>query len=118
MIHETFKTDLTNDATLKRKGKTFTYSFKHPTAINRFLAEEEISQGQRVRKFSIEAFANGKWTPLKDQLVEQGDGLTTIGHRRIVCFPTIKVTKLRFKITDSKAEPIIRRVGIYLAPET
>lgn len=118
MIHKTFKTDLTSEATLKRKGNNFTYSFKHPTAFNRFLAEEEISQGQRVRKFSIEAFANGKWTPLKDQLAEQGDGLTTIGHRRIVCFPTIKATKLRFKIIDSKAEPIIRRVGIYLAPET
>ena len=51
-------------------------------------------------------------------LVEDGkDGLTTIGHRRIICFPTITATKLRFTITDSKAEPIIKKLGVYLAPE-
>lgn len=55
--------------------------------------------------------------PLKDELVEHGDGLTTIGHRRIICFPTITATKLRFIITDAKAQPVIKKLGVYLAPE-
>ena len=95
----------------------FTLSFYGPTAFNRFLAEEDIALGQRVKKFSLEALVDGKWQSLKDALVENGDGLTTIGHRRIICFPTVKATKLRFTITDAKAEPIIKKIGVYLAPE-
>ena len=92
--------------------------WKKPTAFNRFLVEEDIAQGQRVKKFTLEALVDGKWQPLRDALVEDGkDGLTTIGHRRIICFPTVTATKLRFTITDSKAEPIIKKLGVYLAPE-
>ena len=96
----------------------FNVQWNKPTACNRFLAEEDIAQGQRVKKFALEAEVDGKWIPLRDMLVEDGkDGLTTIGHRRIICFPTITATKLRFTITDSKAEPIIKKLGVYLAPE-
>ena len=69
--------------------------FGKPTTFNRFLAEEDIRYGQRVKKFLLEAEINGQWQQLKDALVENGDGLTTIGHRRIICFPTVKATKLR-----------------------
>ena len=101
----------------KQSGPSTILDFGKPTSINRFLAEEDIAQGQRVRKFSLEAEVDGKWLPLKDALVDEGDGLTTIGHRRIICFPTIKATKLRFTILDSKCEPIIKKLGVYLAPE-
>jgi alpha-L-fucosidase len=142
MIHEVFKTDLAKNATTKTRDNVTLIDFKKPTAFNRFVAEEDIRYGQRVKKFSLEAEVDGKWMPLKDELVENGDGLTTIGHRRIICFPTMKATKLRFTITDTKAatereqsqarlnsaereqartefkcEPIIKRFGIYLAPE-
>ena len=102
---------------MKQSGPSTILDFGKPTSINRFLAEEDIAQGQRVRKFSLEAEVDGKWQPLKDALVDEGDGLTTIGHRRIICFPTIKATKLRFTILDSKCEPIIKKLGVYLAPE-
>ena len=49
--------------------------------------------------------------------MDKGDGLTTIGHRRIICFPTVTATKLRFTITDYKDVPIIQKLGLYLAPE-
>ncbi len=95
---------------------SFTIDFGHPTTFNRFLAEEYIALGQRVRKFTLEAMVNGLWQPLEDSLAEEGDGLTTIGHRRIICFPTITATSLRFTITDAKACPLLSRIGIYLAP--
>jgi alpha-L-fucosidase len=91
--------------------------WEKPTAFNRFVAEEDIALGQRVKKFTLEALVDGQWQSLKDALVDDGDGLTTIGHRRIICFPTVKATKLRFTITDSKAKPIIKKLGVYLAPE-
>ena len=102
---------------MKPSNPSTILDFGKPTSINRFLAEEDIAQGQRVRKFSLEAEVDGKWLPLKDALVDEGDGLTTIGHRRIICFPTVKATKLRFTILDSKCEPIIKKLGVYLAPK-
>ena len=118
MIEEVFKTDLTKKAKMKTQENETLIDFKEPTACNRFVAEEDIRYGQRVKKFSLEAEVDGQWMPLRDMLVEDDkDGLTTIGHRRIVCFPTIKATKIRFTITDSKCAPIIKKLGVYLAPE-
>lgn len=117
MIDEVFKTNLAEKAKIQTKASETIIDFGKPTVFNRFLAEEDIALGQRVKKFTLEALVDGKWQSLKDALVENGDGLTTIGHRRIICFPTIKATKLRFTITDAKAEPIIKKMGVYLAPE-
>lgn len=129
MIDEVFKENLIEKGKVKvKKGigaqandnlhsSTFTVQWDKPMTFNRFLAEEDIALGQRVKKFMLEVEVNGKWQPLKDALAENGDGLTTIGHRRIICFPTLTATKLRFTITDSKAEPIIKKLGVYLAPE-
>ena len=96
---------------------TLTLDFGEPTSFNRFVAEEYIRLGQRVKKFALDALVDGQWVPLKDQLVEHGDGLTTIGHRRIICFPTVTATQLRMTIVDSKACPLISKIGVYLAPE-
>ena len=121
MVHEVFSTDLAATASLTVGGDsiatTYTYTFNRPTAMNRFVAEEDIRYGQRVKKFSLEARVDGQWLPLKDELVANGSGLTTIGHRRIVCFPTVKATGLRFTVLDAKAKPLIKRIGLYNAPE-
>ena len=106
-----------DSATNNVQYSMFNVQWDKPTSFNRFLVEEEIAQGQRVKKFSLEAEVDGQWQPLKDALVEQGDGLTTIGHRRIICFPTVTATRLRFTITDAKCEPVIKKLGVYLAPE-
>ncbi|MCR4603864.1 MAG: alpha-L-fucosidase [Prevotella sp.] len=96
---------------------SLTLDFRHPTTFNRFLVEEYIPLGQRVRKFSLEAYYHGSWHPLSDMLADDGDGLTTIGHRRIVCFPTVTATRLRLVIVDARACPLISRIGVYRAPE-
>ena len=123
MINTVFKENLIENGKLKvekdekLQSSIFNIQWEKPVAFNRFLAEEDIAQGQRVRKFSLEAEVDGEWKPLKDALVDGDDGLTTIGHRRTICFPTVKTTKLRFTILDTKCEPIIKRLGVFLAPE-
>ena len=120
MIDEVFRENLASTpATPQRENGivSYTLDIKEGKSFNRFVAEEDIRYGQRVKKFSLEALVDGQWQSLKDELVENGDGLTTIGHRRIICFPTVKAKKLRFTITDSRAEPIIKKLGVYLAPE-
>ena len=117
MVNLIFADDLAKRARVTTIGNTFTYSFDKPTTFNRFVAEEDIALGQRVRKFALEALVDGQWQPLKDMLAEDGDGLTTIGHRRIICFPGVTATKLRFTILDAKATPLIASAGIFLAPD-
>ena len=117
MIDEVFKTDLALEAKKETQGLETVITFRQPTIFNRFVAEEDIRYGQRVKKFSLDALVNGQWQQLKDALVENGDGLTTIGHRRIISFPTIKASQLRFTILDSKCDPVIKRTSVYLAPE-
>ena len=121
MIQEVFRENLIASPPTPLQGErgvvTYTIDIQKGAACNRFVAEEDIRYGQRVKKFSLEAEVDGKWIPLKDELVEGSDGLTTIGHRRIICFPTIKATRLRFTVTDAKCTPIIKKLGVYLAPE-
>ena len=120
MIDESFRDNLVLPSSTPQRENgvvCYTLDIKEGESFNRFVAEEDIRYGQRVKKFSLEALVDGQWQSLKDELVENGDGLTTIGHRRIICFPTVKATKLRFTITASRAEPVIKKLGVYHAPE-
>lgn len=88
---------------------TLTLEFGEPATFNRFLVQEYIRLGQRVKAFTIEAFADGKWKEVASA--------TTIGYRRILRFPTINATRLRLRITGSKGCPVISNIGIYNAPQ-
>jgi alpha-L-fucosidase len=79
-----------------------------PTVFNRFLVQEYIRLGQRVKSFTVEALVDGNWKE-----ITKG---TTIGYKRILRFPSVKATKVRLNITDSKSCPTISNVGIYNAP--
>jgi len=83
--------------------------FDNPTTFNRFLVQEYIPLGQRVKAFTIHALMDGDWNKLADA--------TTIGYKRILRFPTVKATQLRFTITDSKSSPVIANIGVYNAPQ-
>ncbi|SHG90760.1 alpha-L-fucosidase [Flavobacterium fluvii] len=84
-------------------------NFDKPTTFNRFLVQEYIRLGQRVKSFTVEAYVKGEWKELAKE--------TTIGYKRILCFPTVEATKLRFTITDSKSCPLISNIEIYNAPQ-
>ncbi|WP_303919291.1 alpha-L-fucosidase [Draconibacterium sediminis] len=91
------------------KTASLTIDFGEAKTFNRFMAQEYIRLGQRVKSFTIEALVDGEWKELDKQ--------TTIGYKRILCFPTVKATKLRLNITDSKACPLISNIGVYDAPQ-
>jgi len=79
-----------------------------PTLFNRFMAQEYIRLGQRVKEFNVEAFVEGNWKE-----IAKG---TTIGYKRILRFPAVEASKVRFNITASKSCPVISNIGIYSAP--
>jgi alpha-L-fucosidase len=88
---------------------SMTIDFGKPTTFNRFLAQEYIRLGQRVKAFTVEALVDGNWKELAKA--------TTIGYKRILLFPTVKATQVRFNITGSKSCPLISNIGIYYAPQ-
>ena len=87
---------------------SLTIDLEKPTLFNRFLAQEYIRLGQRVKGFTVEAYVNGNWKQVAHS--------TTIGYKRILRFPFVTATKVRFNITDSKAAPVISSIGLYNAP--
>lgn len=95
---------------------TLTISWKNPVRANRFLVQEYIRLGQRVEDFKLEAWVGGEWKELKDMLVEEAkDGTTTIGYKRIICFPTVETPRIRFTVMKAKACPLISNIGIFEA---
>ncbi len=87
---------------------SLTIDFGKPTLFNRFLVQEYIRLGQRVKAFTLEAFINGNWKEIAKA--------TTIGYKRILRFPTVNASKIRINITDSKSCPVIADIGVYNAP--
>lgn len=78
---------------------------KKKKRINCIKLQEYISLGQRVDSFSIEAYENGKW-------VKVFDG-STIGFKRIVRFDPVKTNRIRVKINQSLACPVINNIEGY-----
>ncbi len=85
-----------------------TIDLGNPTLFNRFLVQEYIRLGQRVKSFTVEVFVDEDWKELASG--------TTIGYKRILRFPSVEATKVRFTITGSKSCPVISNIGIYNAP--
>lgn len=88
---------------------SLTIDFSKTTTFNRFLAQEYIRLGQRVKAFTVEALVDGNW--------EEIAKATTIGYKRILRFPSVEATQVRFTIADAKNCPVIANIGIYSAPQ-
>ena len=68
--------------------------------------QEYIRLGQRVKSFEVEAWQDGRWVPVADG--------TTIGYKRILKLEQpVQTDKIRVKITDAKASPVLSRVAVY-----
>lgn len=85
-----------------------TIDLGEPTEFNRFLVQEYIRLGQRVKEFSLEAEVDGRWMTIANQ--------TTIGYKRILRFKNVTASKIRLNIVDAKACPLISNIEVYKAP--
>ena len=94
----------TDDSVIK---SSITIDFDIPAEFNRFLVQEDIRFGQRVKEFTLEALVENKWKQIAAQ--------TTIGRKRILRFPNVTASQLRLNIIDSKASPGISNIGVYQA---
>ncbi|MDO4229438.1 MAG: alpha-L-fucosidase [Capnocytophaga sp.] len=91
-----------------QKKASLTFTFSNPITFNRFLVQEYIPLGQRVKQFRLEYENNGNWLSIDEQ--------TTIGYKRILRFDPVTTSKIRFTILDSKDVPLISNIELYNAP--
>lgn len=91
-----------------RLDGTLTLDFGEPTTFNRFLVQEYVALGQRVKEFSLEARIDNQWEEVAEQ--------TTIGYKRILRFDPVNATAIRLHIKDAKAAALIANIEVYNAP--
>jgi alpha-L-fucosidase len=74
--------------------------------IDHAVIMEDIKYGERVRKYVIEALTENKtWQKLCEGI--------SIGHKRIERFGVVKTSRIRLRVTESSARPIIRSFALY-----
>lgn len=92
----------TDDSVLQAR---LTMEWEEEKTFNRFLIQEYIPLGQRVKSFQLEIEKDGAWIAIAEA--------KTIGNKRILRFPAVTSKKLRLVILDAKACPLITEIGVY-----
>ena len=78
---------------------------KRPRVINHVVLQENIVNGEHIRKYIVEAKIDGKWTFLCD-----GE---FVGHKRIHQFDPVITRDIRLRVTEAKRIPMIKRLSVY-----
>lgn len=86
-------------------GTSFELKLGKRLRVDTVILQEEISNGERVRAYSIEGLIDGKWTSLCTG--------SAIGHKRIQPVPANVVSALRLRVTSSAGQPVIRTFAAF-----
>ncbi|MGQ7868812.1 alpha-L-fucosidase [Sunxiuqinia sp. sy24] len=92
-------------AQTKGKGNDLALSFHGAQAINHVVLMEDISKGERVRKFEILGKKAGSWISL-------GEG-SCIGHKYIHQFDRMELSAVKLVVKESVEKPMIRDFSVY-----
>ena len=91
--------------TSSENSKKLTLNLPKGQKANYYIIQEDISKGERIRAYRIEAQINGKW-----KTVSEG---TSVGHKRIASFPETEARKFRLVVDECTATPVIRNFSVY-----
>ncbi|MXV17652.1 alpha-L-fucosidase [Hufsiella ginkgonis] len=84
-----------------------TIDFKQPVSFDRAMFQENIADGQRNEEALLEYWDGAAW-----QKIEQ---FTTIGYKRLLRFPLVKTTRVRFTVLKAKQPVQLAAIGFYKA---
>jgi len=96
-------------ASTNGKGHLLELKLKEPMEINHVILQENIADGERIRKYQIEGYSEGRWNVLAS-----GE---SIGNKRIEKFDTEKLSRIRIKIIDSDGLVQIGNMSAYFVEE-
>ncbi len=100
----------TNLASTHGHGDQVELELGRPRQVDHVVIMEEISHGERILEYVVEArAADGSWRPICAG--------SCVGHKRIEQFEPVSTASIRLRITRAKAEPRIRRLAAHFVPE-
>jgi alpha-L-fucosidase len=84
---------------------TLTFTLPTPVEVDRLVIQEPIEHRQRIRRFSVDGSVEGGWRTI-------GEG-TTVGYKRILTVPAVHTDRIRLRIADARAQPLVSEVAVY-----
>ena len=87
------------------KGSITELDFGKPTLVDHLIIQEDIAFGERVRRYVIEGRTNGDWFLVTDGI--------SVGYKHINQFKPVTVNKIRFRCTENKLPPVIKRLAAF-----
>jgi alpha-L-fucosidase len=107
--------DLTLDGNLDSSwqptGVTGALAFTLPSTqtFDVISVQEDLNIGQRVRSFGVDSWNGSAWTQIAAEPV--------IGHKRLIRLASpVSTSRIRLRITSSRATPTIAEFGLYRRP--
>ena len=76
-----------------------------PRTIDCVISMEDIAQGERVRRYTIEGLLDSGWKVLAEG--------TAIGHKKIDKFAPVQVSAVRLMVHEAAAEPVFKRISLH-----
>lgn len=109
-IERRFAHDLLKDCKVSYNDtpSEMVFAFDELTTLGCLVLQEQIALGQRVERFTISRYRNGKWLPL-----ETDEEMTTIGYKRIIRFKPAEMEKLRIKFVKARGPVVMKKVSGY-----
>ena len=101
-LQDLFADDLLKDCRVttqdaRSNHQELVFTFNQPTTLSMLSLMEDLTKGQRVERFSITYYRNGKWLPVVTE-----EEMTTIGHKRIIRFRPANMERLRIRFLKTK----------------
>lgn len=88
-------------------GTVRQYDIQKDALVNAFMIQEDISKGQRIESFLVEAYKDGSW-------IHMAEG-TTVGYKRLVRFSDTRPERIRITIRSVRGVANVAAVGLFYA---
>lgn len=96
-----------NGAWYGTSGTVRQYDIQKDALVNTFMIQENISKGQRIESFLVEAYKDGSW-------IHMAEG-TTVGYKRLVRFSDTRPERIRVTIRSARGVANVAAVGLFYA---
>ena len=106
-VERRFGTPLAGDKEFPNADGNYVISFESPTLVDHAIVQEDLADGERVRRFAVGVLPRKAGRPVA---AHQG---FNIGHKAIVRFPAIKAGSVHLQILESDGPAQIARFDVF-----
>merc|ERR1712039_367721 len=91
---------------MPQSGATLEINLADPVTTDRLMIQEDQSQGQRIRSYTVEAQIDGSWKQLSSG--------KSVGNKRIDHFDTITAKTFRLTLAEAAQWPVsVTNFGVF-----